>query len=1516
MRKFYLPALIATAFSFLWLTGNCQFDKAATNILPSANAMSTAAQVNTPVNLFNGLPVIQASLGVLQARGGYEIPIALSYKAGGVKVQDIAGIVGLGWSINTNCLITRIVRGLPDEDASGYFGSNMGAKIEGVLDVQTLNGIRNGNLDAEPDLFIFNINGNSGKFVFDKNKHAVFLNSKEMKVINSPFLQEMGYAYWILSDISGNQYHFGTDQSSIETTQSIAYGESQTKTQTFTSSWYLKKIILANETETINYNYDAGAQIKTTYYSRTKRSTEKLTISEREEVRFLGIKLRSKKISSVKEVVDISEWNNNTEQIIASPKYLSSIVTSDQSAFFEYDTQNTRQDLANGLALKRMTIKSYTGEALKSYTFNYHYTFSNDKDNPQEVSTTNPDKYRLFLTNIQQSPGNAPSTYVTMFAFQYEDGYSVLPPRFSRRIDHWGFYNDQEYGYFPDLEYAQASSKDARSWIASAGSLKKIIYELGGSKEFLYNGNYYYDAKSKLNMAIGGLRIAQITTSDGNGGNNIEERYSYDDNEGRSTGKLKNAMPIYNTYISNSQRSALNQQRVYLPPDNINGNPVQMPAVPAFIDDFGGINGNVNPNFVPAMPISNGLGSILVNSITTIYDLIWPTTTTVEFYGPTLVRNFNTMNSIFDVDGNAIGYSQVGVKREGEGKTVYAFTDIGDYPDLSAQFSITGSFKTLRRLGPDEFPFTPSSSFAFARGQVKEKLIYNESGSLVKKIKNTYALNNDAEVVKGFKCETASINTVNGGFVNTNSNNFYIGYYDMVPKSIQLIETTEETYGIGTPLKNTMTYSYNSVVPSLLKTQNTINSDGESYLSEFKYVLDKDQVGFANQSEIDAANSMYAVGNHAALLENTMKNGNEVIGIKKIGYKKWTVNNKDLLLPETVYQGRVTAEPQVKYEAYDQNGNITQSSTKIGVKNSARWDQNRLYPILECTNASQDEIFFENFENNTNATVGNAHSGTKYLNGDYSVNFTITAGKAFKISYWFYENSEWHYSGYLDYTGPSMLLSNGDAIDDVIIIPQEAQVITKNYFPSVGLANVTDTKGLTTYYEYDNLQRLKYIKDDRRNIVKSNEYYEHPPYFYNNVVTGSFTKNDCDLGYVGETVRYYVGPNRFYSINSTAEATALATTYLNTTGQAYANSVGRCRLPSLEMMYSYSSSLFEICNFMSSPIAIESVRTYFADGKLYEDEYLTTPVRNGYYVRQGSTAIPVRYEYVEDGEIKFMNTCGQDGPVRFIYSATYPANSNCELMAPVTKYAFLDNPYGTISVGTVLSTSLIWGVPNGYYLANGMIYTVVDGVVTAENGCAYTPPAPRYLEMAKESLSIVGVCQSNNYSTYYYAGTFIGVGTVFYTNSALTIKAPPGYYYDGSSTVYIIVGNGEVYGAQTCQEIQDGIFLSHPPFQPAVEPTVFSFPAHYTTTRADFGTTSSVLLGLDLFSLTGSLNTPVSIGMPEQVFFTDAEMKIIAPEGYYTLSETDPAHVGFKFYYLRNGRILFIGFYDQVDPAH
>ena len=60
----------------------------------------------------------------------FTLPITLSYTTGGIKVGELNGAVALGWRLEAEPIITREIRGLPDElsflrDSTRYKGLAM-----------------------------------------------------------------------------------------------------------------------------------------------------------------------------------------------------------------------------------------------------------------------------------------------------------------------------------------------------------------------------------------------------------------------------------------------------------------------------------------------------------------------------------------------------------------------------------------------------------------------------------------------------------------------------------------------------------------------------------------------------------------------------------------------------------------------------------------------------------------------------------------------------------------------------------------------------------------------------------------------------------------------------------------------------------------------------------------------------------------------------------------------------------------------------------------------------------------------------------------------------------------------------------------------------------------------------------------------------------------------------------------------------------------------------------------------
>ena len=72
-----------------------------TNVLPpvSANAYQLSKVTDIPLDLYRGKANISIPIYSIEL-GGINIPIGISYNTGGIKLNEQASTVGLGWSLN------------------------------------------------------------------------------------------------------------------------------------------------------------------------------------------------------------------------------------------------------------------------------------------------------------------------------------------------------------------------------------------------------------------------------------------------------------------------------------------------------------------------------------------------------------------------------------------------------------------------------------------------------------------------------------------------------------------------------------------------------------------------------------------------------------------------------------------------------------------------------------------------------------------------------------------------------------------------------------------------------------------------------------------------------------------------------------------------------------------------------------------------------------------------------------------------------------------------------------------------------------------------------------------------------------------------------------------------------------------------------------------------------------------------------------------------------------------------
>ena len=102
-------------------------------------------------------------------------------------------------------------------------------------------------------------------------------------------------------------------------------------------------------------------------------------------------------------------------------------------------------------------------------------------------------------------------------------------------------------------------------------------------------------------------------------------------------------------------------------------------------------------------------------------------------------------------------------------------------------------------------------------------------------------------------------------------------------------------------------------------------------------------------------------------------------------------------------------QPAITFDKYDQiNGNLLQQHKQYDANNAYLWGYNNEYPIAQAVNASQNDIFFEGFEQgNGNSAAGDAKTGHYSYSGSYSKALSGLDAGTYTLSYWSKTGSAW-----------------------------------------------------------------------------------------------------------------------------------------------------------------------------------------------------------------------------------------------------------------------------------------------------------------------------------------------------------------------------------------------------------------------------------------------------------------------------------------------------------------------------
>ena len=202
---------------------------------PTPESAALGQYTDLPVDLFSGTPSISVPICQI-SQGDVDLPISVSYHASGIQVRQQASWVGLGWSLHAGGSISRTTRGFADEDADGFFSNNQ-------IHPNNNNGpqIISGQVDGESDIYSFNFNGYSGKFIYDNSGNPILIEKQDLKI--APRTSN-GFEGFEITIPDGTRYLFGGYHAE-ERSKTFSWGQlpGTDSDYEYVSTWLLKEII-------------------------------------------------------------------------------------------------------------------------------------------------------------------------------------------------------------------------------------------------------------------------------------------------------------------------------------------------------------------------------------------------------------------------------------------------------------------------------------------------------------------------------------------------------------------------------------------------------------------------------------------------------------------------------------------------------------------------------------------------------------------------------------------------------------------------------------------------------------------------------------------------------------------------------------------------------------------------------------------------------------------------------------------------------------------------------------------------------------------------------------------------------------------------------------------------------------------------------------------------------------------------------------------------------------------------
>ncbi|NVJ64406.1 MAG: RHS repeat protein [Flavobacteriaceae bacterium] len=745
-------------------------------IPPSPEAAAITSYANNNVSYYTGSAQIGVPIFEVQGNG-LSVPISLNYTgSGGIRVEQVASWVGLGWTLNAGGVISRTIRGRKDDDNSnGYRFLSAIPEANSTANYDLYEDFALGEKDSEPDEFQYSFGGYSGSFYLQKDGGIFFKPISEIKVVPT-YLSSGEIDKFDVIVPSGETYTFSVKESNRSKTIGSTYTDNTYKT----NAWYLSRITNNKGTDFIDFVY-------------SEHYTQNVTLSP----------LSAKPGSASFDGSDI--LNVQVEQYV---QLLDSIKSKQHLVVFEKSTSN-RLDLSGAKYLKKIKVFDANGNAIKNFRLDHSYfgpsgtvaENATPSNSAYAGSATGDFELRLKLNSVTECNASD-NDCLPPFEFQYYSS-QYLPSRYSYAQDHWGYYNGQSGNTTLEPEYRMkwnvtgnptvqhqefgSANREPSGAYAKAGMLTKVIYPTGGSTLYNYelhdvensklpnettsksyslstsNSSSLYDTTITVNVSANPYEIIAVNgtafpVETATVGSNCDMAINfYDNSDQLITGvsfDISDTQPNYSdeayldagTYKVKAWLSGCNTTNVtygaaigYEDEVATYKKKVGGVRIKSIVNDDGEGEGTTDEYFYDES--GDGTGQASTGRISSVpkYGLLNTFVDGVYQNPPVLIsagvfRTVGTSQPLTYTNGSAVGYGKVTVRRTGSkniGKSEYYYSTPAHFPDY--QFGSFSVLNIVRYPGTEEsetYPIAHYDDRDYLRGRLVKKMDYEYSSSL------------------------------------------------------------------------------------------------------------------------------------------------------------------------------------------------------------------------------------------------------------------------------------------------------------------------------------------------------------------------------------------------------------------------------------------------------------------------------------------------------------------------------------------------------------------------------------------------------------------------------------------------------------------------------------------------------------------------------------------------------------------------------------------------------------------